>query len=931
MTLSMDDSTVFSPDDVEEVLNGHLNNFHEDLMDVTLSEMMNKHLMMLSESEGDENSEGEAESLSPGFVNHPVGHELLLSASMKDRDIQDEDSDTSGRDLDPADTTIADQTFAFMSSLEREFDQQAISPGVPSLLEETIPMNNFADMTFMDYGHCAMDGNAKAEAPEQCSSVCILPSVLRGLQGHLAQEGNAQQQNQPTVPQNTMLSPLDIQLSSILDEFLKTLPPLPSSPLLQEGEQFSSPPIAIVASPPPRSFTLPAPIITSRERCQQILEKRTRRVQTPVVVHSQEQSALSLTHTSGSDSQGSVFATPYTSHPPASATSQGSTSTYGSLCEVFTFSSAPTSASQEPEGALANIQSSLACPKQGVITGLDTRSKNNANKGANTERPLDMIIIRPARLKNLNAANSRPNSPWSSLSSATSCTSSSSSVSSWSWSLPSYSSKKSEPTNAPSSLKYRDHTPRLPTTPCGQPSIDIRSRSMSSLVKHQNGWLGFQVLDIRLVASGRNHIVVVTKNNQVYSCWETDDEQESSGINTTENGIEEILGRNTRTDNESGFIQDTTHQPGLVEFIDTDRQPTMPASIVKVVCSDHGTFVLTETGDLWGWGSFEDSQGKKASILKGKASSRPIQICSQKIVSVACGRNHILILSIDGDVISWGVNTHGQLGRKVEQCQESDLMPYFIEDLPPKIIGIGAGKTFSFAWDEERLYGWGDNTFGQLGPPACSKRNQRQEGDSVSFKSVSVPKDISLHWKGKSIKQVQGGERHTVILTFSGLVIAMGNDDYGQLGITSTPSTSSASSPSTNNSADNSSDSRSSSRSSTWSKIDMELKNRSDSTTKRKTRLYPALVRIGPGVSEISCGDMHTATCSENGQMFVWGQGYEGVMMIQNNDPMLGHGSKGSTASPIIPGQARLNSAVDQPRKVSAVSAMRQASVALVH
>lgn len=29
MTLSMDDSTVFSPDDVEEVLNGHLNNFHE--------------------------------------------------------------------------------------------------------------------------------------------------------------------------------------------------------------------------------------------------------------------------------------------------------------------------------------------------------------------------------------------------------------------------------------------------------------------------------------------------------------------------------------------------------------------------------------------------------------------------------------------------------------------------------------------------------------------------------------------------------------------------------------------------------------------------------------------------------------------------------------------------------------------------------------
>lgn len=281
-------------------------------------------------------------------------------------------------------------------------------------------------------------------------------------------------------------------------------------------------------------------------------------------------------------------------------------------------------------------------------------------------------------------------------------------------------------------------------------------------------------------------------------------------------------------------------------------------------------------------------------------------------------------------MISWGVNTCGQLGRKVEQAQESDLSPYFIEDLPPRMIGIGAGKTFSFAWDEERLYGWGDNTFGQLGCPARSKPHQRQDGDSVPSK-VIAPKEISLHWKGKSIKQVQGGERHSVILTFSGLVIAMGNDDYGQLGVTSTPTTSSTSSPTSNTSTDPS-DSRSSSMSSTWSNIDLEPSNGADYPTKRKTRFYPSLVRIGPGVSEISCGDLHTATCSDNGRMFVWGQGCEGVMMIHNNDPMMEYGGyKGSTASPVTPRQARLNSAVGQLRRVVAVSTMRQASIALVH
>ncbi|KAG0356548.1 hypothetical protein BG005_004514 [Podila minutissima] len=919
VTLSMDDSSSLSSDDVEETLNGHLNNFHEDLMDVTLSDMMNKHLMMLGE-DGDENSEGEVESLSPDFVLHPVDHDLLLSVSMKDLD-KDDDSDTSGGELNPEDTTIANQTFIFMSTLEQEFDQQAISSGVPSLLEETIPMNNFADITFIDYG-CVPGENEEGTELEQLSSGRILLPVLRGPQGQSAQEEKPQELKS----QSAIHSPLDSHQSSILDEFLRYLPSLPLSLELQVvSEQFLSQPLTAQAAslPPPRLITLPAPIITSREQCKQLLERKAGRAHHwPVAVHLQEQPLPSPDHTPGSDSNGSVFSTPLTSYPPTSATgSEGTVSTYGSPREDFTLSSAPASSRQESDTIA--IQPPVACPKK-ATTNVHAKARAKSD-----QQPLDMIIIRPTRPTSLNAEDSCPSSPWSSLSSAASNSSSTSSFSSWSWSWPSSSSKTTESTNTPSPLKHQDHKPRLPTTSCSHPLLDIRSRSMSSLMKHQNGWLGFQVLDIRLMASGRNHIVVVTKSNQVYSCWETDNDR-SGGLNTIETSIDDTLGRSTRTENGSGFIQDTTHQPGLVEFTGTDWQPTTLASIVKVVCSDHGTFVLTENGDLWGWGSFEDSQGKKTSILKGKASSRPIQICSQKIVSVACGRNHILILTIDGDVISWGVNTCGQLGRKVEQAQESDLSPYFIEDLPPRMIGIGAGKTFSFAWDEERLYGWGDNTFGQLGCPARSKPHQRQDGDSVPSK-VIAPKEISLHWKGKSIKQVQGGERHSVILTFSGLVIAMGNDDYGQLGVTSTPTTSSTSSPTSNTSTDPS-DSRSSSMSSTWSNIDLEPSNGADYPTKRKTRFYPSLVRIGPGVSEISCGDLHTATCSDNGRMFVWGQGCEGVMMIHNNDPMMEYGGyKGSTASPVTPRQARLNSAVGQLRRVVAVSTMRQASIALVH
>lgn len=575
-----------------------------DLLDVTLSEMMNQHLMMLSESDADENSESEAETLSPDFVNHPDDHDLPIPVSVKDLDIEDEDSHDGY--LNPVDTSLTDQTFNFMSSLEREFDQQAISPGVPSLLEETIPMNNFADMTLMDYGHC-VDESVKGIVPEQHLSGHILPPVLWKLQGHSAQEEKEQEQEQkqPTICQRTILSPLDIHQSSILDEFLKSLPPPPSSPELQGGEQLSSqPPAASMVSPPPaRSFNLPARIITSREQCQQILEKKVRRDRSPVVVHLQEQPPSPPTQTPSSASHGSVFSTPLTSHPPtSSASSQGSVSTYGSPCEDFPPSSAPTSAGQTSRNAIAKPQRSLVSSRK--IAGLDTKPKIDTTGADPDQRPLDMIIVRPAWPISFNEVDACPSSPWSSLSS-TSSTSTSSFVSSWSSSWPSSSSKAAEPIHTPSSLKQRDHKPRLPTTPCGQPFIEIRSRSMSSLMKHQSGWLGFQVLDIRLVASGRNHIVVVTKSNQVYSCWESEDGQHSGGVNSTEKGIEETLGRSARTDNGSGFIQNTTHQPGLVEFVGTDGRPMTLASIVKVVCSDHGTFVLTENGDLWGWGSFE--------------------------------------------------------------------------------------------------------------------------------------------------------------------------------------------------------------------------------------------------------------------------------------------------------------------------------------
>ncbi|KAF9415674.1 putative lipase atg15 [Podila epigama] len=968
-------------DDVEDILNSHLNHYQEDLMDVTLSEMMDRHLVLLSDSDDDcigedDDKKAKTQTCPPTFENINGGDDLTALSMADFNSIQDGSIEANESCDSQVDMTFADRTQMFMTRLGQEFDQEFDSPGVPSLLSETIPMNDLADMTFMpfvdehDDDEDDEDDDEDDEMPAATvvkKMLPLLPLERSNTDAEEAEHEHEHEKERQNIPR-TILSPLDIQQTSILGDFLKSLPPLPQSPELKAPQNSH-----LKSLGPTRTYALPAPIVTSRERCRQLYEEKTKKCEPQLQQQQQQQQQkeqqqaspiLSLspspTCSTSSTSRYSEFSTPLTSNPPLTAESGlSSASTYCSPREDFVMplETGTGQGSVQRVDVVAPLktktgQGSLQCedvlapmetgrgqdrlqrddfvipsaiktdhdlsPKIATTTTRDIYSRSRTERSVtssirSTTRPLDMIIVRPTRA--IESSNeSRPTSPWSALTSANSCTSgtSSTSSSSWTWSWPSSSTKRA----TPSGVNDRSSTmhPRLPTLACGQSMIDIRSRSMSSIMKYQNGWLGFQVLDIHMVASGKKHIVVVTRSNQVYSCWEATDEQAYSRDDMSdrammmENHVERTLGRGTRADNGSGFVQDTTCQPGLVEFLDSNGHPMTLAPISKVVCSDHATFVLTENGDLWGWGSFEDSKAWNIGLLKNKAPLRPIQICSQKIASVVCGRNHVLILNMDGDVISWGMNDHSQLGRRVEDSAQGDsiydLSPYFIEHLPAKMIGIGAGKNFSFAWDEEKLFGWGDNRFGQLGANLFSKGSRGKDGGSGGSTAVTMPKEISLHWKGKSIKQVQGGERHTVILTFSGLVIAMGNDDYGQLGIPSptlplsSPSTtlSSPSFSATSSASLLASDVSlpSSSGASSWSSVNMEmnqlLSKTAEERSKSKTRLYPALVRIGPGVREISCGDYHTATCSDNGQMYTWGRGYQGIVMVHSTDDGLTDG-----------------------------------------
>jgi RCC1 and BTB domain-containing protein len=90
-------------------------------------------------------------------------------------------------------------------------------------------------------------------------------------------------------------------------------------------------------------------------------------------------------------------------------------------------------------------------------------------------------------------------------------------------------------------------------------------------------------------------------------------------------------------------------------------------NVVQIVCGYYHSLVLTKSGDLYGFGN--NSYGE---IGCGNNTNQltPIKIIgfnSEKIVSIACGDNHSIVLTDIGKVYSWGYNGYGQLGKGVEK------------------------------------------------------------------------------------------------------------------------------------------------------------------------------------------------------------------------------------------------------------------------
>ncbi|EDV29146.1 uncharacterized protein TRIADDRAFT_20215, partial [Trichoplax adhaerens] len=164
-----------------------------------------------------------------------------------------------------------------------------------------------------------------------------------------------------------------------------------------------------------------------------------------------------------------------------------------------------------------------------------------------------------------------------------------------------------------------------------------------------------------------------------------------------------------------------------------------------------------------------------------------VEIFHNEVIKQAvCGDEFTLFLSDNGALYSCGSNYYGCLGLEENEENEEDddgyvLSPTAIELFSNiKISQITCGESHVLALtDDKEVYSWGCGEFGRLGLGS--------EDDYFSPQKVKI-NQVCLAGKGL-IKSVHCGSDFSFLLTISGRVIAFGNNEHNQLGLNSTKNT----------------------------------------------------------------------------------------------------------------------------------------------
>ncbi|MFA6867165.1 MAG: hypothetical protein WCR54_06570, partial [Clostridia bacterium] len=187
------------------------------------------------------------------------------------------------------------------------------------------------------------------------------------------------------------------------------------------------------------------------------------------------------------------------------------------------------------------------------------------------------------------------------------------------------------------------------------------------------------VVEISYIAAGANYTVVIDSNNNLYTWGNNADGKLGNG-----NTVNSLL-------------------PLLIKV-------EMDGMFNKIACGNNHSMALSDAGYLYTWGANNYGQLGNGYIVDAL---EPQRIIVQDVIfkEIACGNGHSLALSSTGELYTWGHNNYGQLG---DGTSDDCYTPKHIAVSGVTFKQIACGYDHSLAISSNgELYSWGYNNYGQ--------------------------------------------------------------------------------------------------------------------------------------------------------------------------------------------------------------------------
>jgi alpha-tubulin suppressor-like RCC1 family protein len=204
------------------------------------------------------------------------------------------------------------------------------------------------------------------------------------------------------------------------------------------------------------------------------------------------------------------------------------------------------------------------------------------------------------------------------------------------------------------------------------------------------------------------------------------------------------------------------------------------AGVVQIAAAGASALALHADGGVSAWGSrgsgtVGDGQHPKRYGESGAPATTPVRVPGVSgIIQLSTSGAHVLALSADGRVMSWGSNHHGALGRPPRRELPMDEAAY-VPGLAD-VVAVAAGSGVSTALKKDgSVWVWGANWHGQFGNGSRTDPPGPTSGFELNAQRVPGVSNATALAVGLT-------GRHTIVLLADGTLRGWGNTDWGQLG-----------------------------------------------------------------------------------------------------------------------------------------------------